>query len=130
MKSVRVPLTATELHQLDRLSKGLKRSRSTVARQALTEGLMVLKLRHALALYEREEVTLGWAAEFAGLSISEMADVAAARGIPYFRYSPEELERDVKFASTWLRRARRQGEGGRRGGRGRPLGPSVHAGGR
>jgi predicted HTH domain antitoxin len=65
--------------------------------------LRVLKTRIALDKYEREEVTLMWAADFAGVSFSEMAKAAAARGIPYFRYSVAELEADVKTSARWLR---------------------------
>jgi predicted HTH domain antitoxin len=37
------------------------------------------------------------------VSIVEAADEAAKRGIPFFRYSPRELEQDIEVA----RRARR-----------------------
>lgn len=96
MQSVQIRLDRAELKELEGLQKEFKRSRSEVTRRALAEGLKVLKMQLALDRYAREEITLVRAAQYAGVSISQMADAAAARGIPYFRYPASELEQDAR----------------------------------
>ena len=103
VQSIQIRLANEELAELSALQDEFKRSRSEVTRRALAEGVRVLKMDVALNRYAREEITLQRAAEFAGVSIAQMADAASARGIAYFRYAPEELERDLKT----LRRVRR-----------------------
>jgi predicted HTH domain antitoxin len=58
-----------------------------------------LKLEIALSLYEREEVSLGRAAEMAGISREQMKELLAARGIErkYPQRSQEEVDRDVEL---------------------------------
>lgn len=103
VESIQIRLGKAELAELSDLQDEFKRSRSEVTRRALAEGIRVLKTDVALNRYAREEITLERAAEFAGVSIAQMADAASARGISYFRYSPEELDNDLRT----LRRARR-----------------------
>jgi predicted HTH domain antitoxin len=103
MQSIQIRLGKEELAELSALQDEFKRSRSEVTRRALAEGIRVLKMDVALNRYAREEITLQRAAEFAGVSIAQMADAAAARGIAYFRYTAEELESDVRT----LRRGRK-----------------------
>lgn len=103
MESIQIRLGKEELEELGALQREFKRNRSEVTRRALAEGIRVLKMDVALNRYAREAITLERAAEFAGVSIAQMADAASARGIAYFRYAPEELERDLKT----LRRLRK-----------------------
>ncbi|MCK4397633.1 MAG: hypothetical protein KAV25_01420 [Methanophagales archaeon] len=42
------------------------------------------------------------AAEFAAVSIQQMARCIAERGIPFFRQGIEECKRDVREAEGWL----------------------------
>ncbi len=98
-----LPLSRAEQRELDALEKRYQQSRSAVSRRTLSRQLKVLKARIASDKYEREEVTLMWAANFAGSTFSDMAKAAAARGIPCFRYSVEELEQDTKTGARWLR---------------------------
>lgn len=95
VESVQIRLDRDQLRELKDLEKEFKRSRSEVTRRALAEGLKVMKMELALERYSKEEITLVRAAQFAGVSISQMADAAAGRGIPYFRYPASELERDA-----------------------------------
>lgn len=57
-----------------------------------------LKVEIALSLYEQEEVSLGRAAEIAGVSREEFKEILASRGterkIPSL--SPEQVEADVR----------------------------------
>ncbi len=58
-----------------------------------------LKTELALSLYERGEISLGRAAEMAGLSREEMKEILAARGIErrIALRSPEQVAEDVRF---------------------------------
>lgn len=49
----------------------------------------------ALELYREGLISLGKAAEIAGLSIWEMMELMASKRVP-IRYSPEDLEEDVR----------------------------------
>jgi predicted HTH domain antitoxin len=100
MRNLQVRLDEVDLKSLDELSKDLRRSRSDVARTALREGVKRIRLERALTRYLSHEFTLTRAAEYAGVGIYEMSQVAADRGIPLFRYSVEELERDAERAET------------------------------
>jgi predicted HTH domain antitoxin len=60
-----------------------------------------LRTEKALARYLNLEFTLSRAARYAGVSIREMAELASAKGIPFFRYSLEELRRDRERAKAW-----------------------------
>ena len=74
-----------------------------MARNALHEGIKVLKLEIALKKYLSNEFTLCRAAEFAGVSIQEMADYLRKREIPFFKYSESEFEEDTRRAKKWLK---------------------------
>lgn len=49
----------------------------------------------ALELYREGLISLGKAAEIAGLSLWEMMELVARKGVP-IRYSPEDLKSDLK----------------------------------
>jgi predicted HTH domain antitoxin len=104
MKNLQVRVGDDEFEGLDELAEDLKSSRSEVARNALREGVRKLRMEKALGRYLNLEFTLSRAAEYAGVTIREMAEVATERGIPFFRYSLEELRRDRKRATKWIRK--------------------------
>ena len=54
------------------------------------------RLYFAMILYDREKVSLGKAVEIAGIPYEEFMKILGKHNIPIFRYSPEELENDVK----------------------------------
>ncbi len=58
----------------------------------------------AMARYLNLEYTLSRAAQYAGVMIREIARAAIERGIPFFRYSLEELRKDRERARTWVKR--------------------------
>lgn len=68
-----------------------------------------LQLTRFLAgsLYEKGELTLGQAAEMAGVKKWEFPDVLAQLGIPYFNIAPDELEEDAQNLRQFLHDARR-----------------------
>lgn len=57
-------------------------------------------LELAVALYESDQVSLGRAAEVAGLPYSRMIDELGRRNIPVVRYSVEDLERELAHVRT------------------------------
>lgn len=103
MKNLQVRVDEREIEDLDRLAEEMRLSRSELARSALREGVRRLRMEKALASYLNLRVTLSRAARDAGVSIREMADLAAATGIPFFRYSLEELRRDRERAGAWTK---------------------------
>src|SRR5437867_8788964 len=112
MRATEVRLTGAERRQLDRLEARSRRSRTKASRQALADELRALKMRIGLDKYARQEVTFAFAAQFAGVSFAQVENAAAARGIPYFRYSVAELEGDAQRATRWLRSRRLEKSGG------------------
>ena len=53
------------------------------------------KLELAVALFDREQVSLGLAAQIAGLSYGEMVDELGRRGIAVIRLAPGELAHEL-----------------------------------
>lgn len=98
MSNLQVRLGDDDTEELDALARDLGLTRSEVARRALAEGMKRLRMERALVRYVNGEITLARAAQDAGVTIGEMADVTADRGIPYFRYRPEELRADMERA--------------------------------
>lgn len=100
---MQIRLPEDELREVEKLTKAMHMSKSEVARNALHEGLKSLKMSIAARKYVDNEFTLCKAAEFAGVSIQEIGEYLGRRGIPFFKYSAEELERDVDTAKKLLR---------------------------
>src|SRR3989442_1017846 len=94
MKNLQVRVGEDEVSEIDRLADDLNLSRSETARSALREGMRKLQMDRALARYLNLEFTLSRAAQSARVTIHEMARAASEKGIPFFRYSLEELRRD------------------------------------
>lgn len=102
MRNLQVRVDDEEIDELDELAEEMRLSRSEVARSALREGVRKLRTEKALSRYLNLEFTLARAAQYAGVTIREMAQAARERGIPYFRYSLEELRRDRERAKKWI----------------------------
>ena len=103
MRNLQVRVDDEEIENLDRLAEAMGLSRSEIARSALREGMRRLRKEKALGRYLNLEFTLSRAARFAGVTIQEMAEIARERGIPFFRYSLDELRRDRDRAAKWLK---------------------------
>lgn len=103
MENVQIRLPEEEISEMEELIEILHMSKSEVARNALHEGIKVLKLEIALKKYLGNEFTLCRAAEFANVSIQEMADYLGKRQIPFFKYSEREFEEDTQRAKEWLK---------------------------
>ena len=102
VQNLQIRLPDEELADIDGLTTVLHMSKSEVARNALHEGLKVMKMGIAIQRYLNEEYTLCKAAEFANVSLIELARYATERGIPFFRYSENDLDDDIKRADKWF----------------------------
>src|SRR3989338_464022 len=66
-------------------------------RKILDRGLKEIRLEYALDLYAKGKITLGRAAEVAGLSLWDMIDIVRERRIP-MHYTVEDVEKDFEIA--------------------------------
>jgi predicted HTH domain antitoxin len=84
------------------LERGLLESEESLMLSAYRSLLTLqpgLKTELALSLYEREEISLGRAAEIAGISREQMKEILASRGIErrIATRSPGRIAQDVRF---------------------------------
>lgn len=56
-----------------------------------------VRLKIAVSLFDREQISIGVASRIAGLSISDMIDELGRRRIPVVRYSEEEFAEEMKY---------------------------------
>ena len=84
------------------LSETLHSSRSEIIRRVMEEEIKDLRMKIAMEKYLDEEFSLCRAAEFADVSIQQMAKYLAQKGIPFFKQSIKEIMRDTKEAEGWL----------------------------
>ncbi len=92
MTTVRLP--AELLEELDALSRMLGTERSEVIREALRYGVKELRLRVALELYSKGKVSLGRAAEIAGITVWELYEELRRRGIT-IRYGLDRFKEEI-----------------------------------
>ena len=91
--SVRIP--EKDLKQIEQISKFEKTSKSEVLREVLEEGIKSKKLEIALEKYQKEEVSIGKAAEIAEIPLTKFLDLLKERKME-FHYSIEDLEEDFE----------------------------------
>jgi len=77
-----------------------KLDKATVVRTLLEMGIVEWRKQTALELLRDGKVTFAKAAEMAKLSLWEFADLVKQRNIEWVRYTPEEIEREIKEASA------------------------------
>lgn len=103
MESLQIRIDDRNMKELNELAKMLSSSRSEVIRRIIEGGIRELRMKIAMEKYIDDEFSLCRAAEFSGVSIQQMAKYLAQRGIPYFRQTIEESEKDVREAQSWLK---------------------------
>ena len=96
MSNVQVRLSKESISEIDLLRNKLGGSRSEIIRKALKAGISQIKAEIALKDYLENKTTLCRAAHFSGMSIAEFAEYASKKGVPFYRYSVEEAEEDLK----------------------------------
>ncbi len=91
--SVRIP--EKNLKEIDQISKQEKISKSDVLRDVLEIGIKNKKLEIALEKYQKEEISIGKAAELAEIPLTRFMDILKEKGL-LFHYSKEELIEDFE----------------------------------
>ena len=84
---------------LKKISKEEELDVSSVVRRLLSKSIKDWKLEHALREYQEGRVTMWKAARYAGVSLREMMDLAAKKGVA-MQYTLEELREDYEAASA------------------------------
>ena len=102
MESVQIRIGDEYINILKELSETLHSSRSEVIRRVMEEGIKDVRMKIAMEKYLDEEFSLCRAAEFADVSIQQMAKYLTQKGIPFFKQSVEETMRDAQEAEGWL----------------------------
>lgn len=77
-----------------------KLDKATVVRTLIEMGIVEWRKQTALELLRDGKVTFAKAAEMARLSLWELADLVKQRNVEWVRYTPEEVEREIKEASV------------------------------
>jgi len=77
-----------------------KLDKATVVRTLLEMGIVEWRKQTALELLRDGKITFAKAAEIAKLSLWEFADLVKQRNIEWVRYTPEEIEKEIKEASA------------------------------
>lgn len=93
-KTISTRLTEDELSVLDELAEGAGLDRSGMTRSLVRRGLQQMRLESALAAYSGQRVSLGRAAELAGVPPGDLlAQMAVAGG--RLQYDLAEFEEDL-----------------------------------
>jgi len=77
-----------------------KLDKATVVRTLLEMGIDEWRKQTALESLRDGKVTFAKAAEMAKLSLWEFADLVKQRNVEWVRYTPEEIEKELKEASA------------------------------
>lgn len=93
--STRVPNEIADA--LKEIEEEEKTDTATIVRKLLVKAIQQWKSERALRLYREGKVTLWRAARLAGVTLREMMELAAKKGIQ-FQYTPKELEEDIEAA--------------------------------
>lgn len=83
--------------QIRAISKSEKLDKSAVIRRLLDDAIKRWQVEQALGQYKEGKITIGKAAEKAGVSLRRMIELASESGIP-FQYSIKELREDYEAA--------------------------------
>lgn len=95
LKVTTVRIKPDTLEGVKRLAKELNMERSELLREALSLGLQELRIRLALGEYAKGKISIGKAAETAGMGIRELLREAKKRDIQ-IRYGEERFEEELK----------------------------------
>lgn len=87
--------------QVERIAKIESLDKSTTIKRLLIRAVQAWKKDYALKLYQEGKISIGKAAETAGVSLWELIDITVKRKIP-LQISREDLEEDLKAAVAEL----------------------------
>lgn len=94
-RTVSVRLSEESLREVDRIAERLKTDRSEALRRFIERGLRESRIDDALDGLRKGKVSVGRAAEMAGVTLYEMLDLVRRHRIPS-RYGPDDLQRDLR----------------------------------
>jgi len=83
--------------EVERIAEIEALDKSTTLKRLLVKAVQAWKVDYALKLYQEEKISIGKAAEMAGVSIWEIGDILVNRRIP-IRMGRGELEEDLRAA--------------------------------
>lgn len=83
--------------KIENISRIEHLDKSTVVRRLLCDAIQEWMIEHALAQYKDGKITIGRAANIAGIPLREMIAIASKKGIP-FQYGLDDLEEDFRAA--------------------------------
>lgn len=96
-ETISVRLREEQLKELKAVEKKWQIDRSEVIRRLLAEALKQWSLQNALERLAAHRISIGKAAEEAGISIWEMLDLAKERKIDWVGLTIEDIEEDLKI---------------------------------
>ena len=102
-----IRISKEDLEYLERRAKLEQIPKSSLARKLLHEKIIEKRLREAIDMYLRGVVSLGKAAEQAGLSLREFITKLIDLGVT-LKYSIESLREDLMAAREWSEKLRRE----------------------
>lgn len=100
LKPLAVRITEKIEKEIHEVVEREKLDKATVVRNLLEIGIVEWRKQTALELLRDGKVTFTKAAEMAKLSLWEFADLVKQRNVEWVRYTPEEIEKDIKEASV------------------------------
>jgi len=88
--------------EVERIAKVEALDKSATIKRLLIKAVQAWKIDYALKLYQEGRISIGRAAETAGVSLWELTDILVKRKIP-IQMSREDLEEDLKaaVAESW-----------------------------
>jgi len=87
--------------EVERIAEAEAIDKSTTIKRLLIQAIHTWKLDYAIKLYQEGKVSIGKAAEIAGVSLWELIDTIVKRKIP-IQITSENLEEDLKAAMAEL----------------------------
>ena len=88
--------------EVEKIAQAEALDKSTTIKRLLIKAVEAWKMDHALKLYQEGKISIGKAAETAGVSLWEIIDNILKRKIP-LQITREDLEEDLKaaLAESW-----------------------------
>jgi len=100
LKPLAVRIPAEIEKELLEIIEQEKLGKATVVRNLLEMGIVEWRKQTALDFLREGKVTFAKAAEMAKLSLWEFADLVKQHNVEWVRYTPEEIEKEIKEASA------------------------------
>ena len=83
------------MSDLVRMEKQSHKDRSELIRRLLADAIQQWKENNAVEQLRGRKVSLGKAAEFCGISLGEMMELASRHNVDWIGYTKEDLEKDL-----------------------------------